>query len=170
MPSAKDAMVHLTLAAGEPEAAAAEFAAQEGTQAGPVERGNVNGFRAASLQFHLKDEQSGALEGMVTFVKHGDNTLQLLGYTTEARYSFYKSSLAAWIRSFERLTDRRILSVQPMRLKIETLRSGATISNLAREWNSPVKAETLALINAVSLTDSIPAGTQVKRVVGEKVP
>ncbi len=170
MPSAKDAMVHLTLAAGEPEAAAAEFAGQTGVQAGPVERGNVNGLRAASLKFHLQDEQSGVLEGMVTFVKHGDRTLQLLGYTTEARYSFYKSILAAWIGGFERLTDRRILSVQPMRLKIETLRSATTISNLARDWSSPVKAETLSLINAVSLTDSIPAGSQVKRVVGEKVP
>jgi len=55
-----------------------------------------------------------------------------------------------------------------MRLRIETLRRASTITNLSREWNSPVKAETLALINAVSLTETIPAGAQVKRVTGEK--
>ena len=111
---------------------------------------------------------SSVLVGMVTFVKHGASTFQMLGYTTEARYGAYKQAFAGWIRSFERLTDQRLLSAQPMRLRIETLRQASTITKLARDWNSPVKAETLALINAVSLTEAIPAGTQVKRVTGEK--
>lgn len=169
MPPSKDALAQLTLAKGEPLAAADEFARQQGVEAGSIERGNVNGFPAASLQFRIQDQQNGVLEGMVTFVKHGANTFQLLGYTTEARYGAYKPTIAAWIRSFERLTDPRILGAQPMRLKVETLRQAATVLGLAREWNSPVKAETLALINAVSLTESIPAGAQVKRIIGEKV-
>ncbi|MEO8499549.1 MAG: M48 family metalloprotease [Vicinamibacteria bacterium] len=169
MPASRDAMVQLTLVSEEPAAAADAFARQQGIRAGSVERGNVNGLPAASLQFELQDQQGGAFQGMVTFVKHGAKTFQLLGYTTDARYGAYKPVIAAWIRSFERLTDRRILAAQPMRLKIETLRQASTITNLAREWNSPVKVETLALINARSLTESIPAGTQVKRVVGEQV-
>lgn len=169
MPSSKDAILQLTLAKGEPVAAALEFAKQEGVQPGSLERGDVNGLPAASLQFQIQEQQGAALQGMVTFARHGANTFQLLGYSTEARYGAYKQAIAAWIRSFERLTDPRILAVQPMRLKIETLRQPATILALAREWNSPVKAETLALINAVSLTATIPAGTQVKRVMGEKV-
>ena len=169
MPSAKDALLQLTLAKGEPVAAAEGFAQQQGIQAGPIERGNLDDLPAASLQFQVQDQQNGVLQGMVTFVKHGANTFQLLGYTTEARYIAYKPAITEWIRSFERLTDQRILSARPMRLKIETLRQASTISNLAREWNSPVKAETLALINAVSLTESIPARTLVKRVTGEKV-
>ena len=169
MPSAKDALLQLTLAKGEPVAAAEGFAQQQGIQAGPIERGNLDDLPAASLQFQVQDQQNGVLQGMVTFVKHGAHTFQLLGYTTEARYIAYKPAITEWIRSFERLTDQRILSARPMRLKIETLRQASTISNLAREWNSPVKAETLALINAVSLTESIPARTLVKRVTGEKV-
>ena len=149
-------------------AAAGEFASQQGVQAGSIERGNVNGLPAASLQFPIQDQQGSVLQGMLTFVKHGASTFQMLGYTTEARYGAYKQAFAAWIRSFERLSDQRILAVQPMRLRIETLRQASTITNLAREWNSPVKAETLALINAVSLSQAIPAGTQVKRVTGEK--
>ena len=169
MPSAKDALLQLTLAKGEPVAAAEAFAQQQGIQAGPIERGNMDDLPAASLQFQVQDQQNGVLQGMVTFVKHGANTFQLLGYTTEARYTAYKPAITGWIRSFGRLTDQRILAARPMRLKIETLRQASTISNLAREWNSPVKAETLALINAVSLTESIPARTLVKRVTGEKV-
>jgi predicted Zn-dependent protease len=170
MPSSKDAILSLAVARDEPVAAAGEFAKQEGVQAGSIERGNVNGLPAASLQFQIQEKQGRVLQGMVTFVRHGANTFQLLGYTTDARYGTYKPAIAAWIRSFGRLTDRRILSVQPMRLRIETLRSPATISSLSREWNSPVKPEALALINAVSLAESIPAGTLVKRVTGEKVP
>ncbi len=169
-PSSKDAILNLALANGDPMAAAAEFAKQEGVQAGSVERGDVNGLPAVSLQFQIQDPQGSSLQGLVTFVRHGTHTFQLLGYTTDARYGTYKPAIAAWIRSFERLTDRRILAVQPMRLRIEPLRSPATITALSREWNSPVKPETLALINAVSLTESIPAGTLVKRVTGEKVP
>jgi predicted Zn-dependent protease len=167
-PGSKDAILNLALAKGDPMTAATEFAKQEGVQAGAVERGNVNGLSSASLQFQIQDAQGSVLAGMVTFIRHGANTFQLLGYSTEARYAAYKSEIGAWIRSFERLADPRVLSIQPMRLRIETLRQPATVSNLAREWNSPVKPETLALINAVSLTEVLPAGRQVKRVAGEK--
>ena len=168
MPASKDAILHLALAPGEPMAAAGEFAKQEGVQAGSIERGNVNGLPAASLQFQVQDPQGGVIVGMVTFVKHGASTFQLLGYTTEARYGAYKQAMASWIRSFERLSDQRILAVQPMRLRIETLRQASTITNLAREWNSPVKAETLALINAVSLPGTLPAPSQINRVTSGK--
>lgn len=168
MPSTKDALVQLTLAKGEPSAAAAEFARQEGVRAGSVERGNVNGFPAASLQFAIEDQQNGSIEGMVTFVKHGERTLQLLGYSTQARYGSYRSTFTNWIRSYERLTDRRILSAQPLRLKIETVRASTTLSRLSRDWNSPVDVATLALINAVTPEQTLSAGTLVKRVVGEK--
>ena len=168
-PASKDAILNLTLAQGDPTAAAADFARQEGVQAGAVERASVNGLPAASLQFQIQDPQGSVLQGRVAFIRHGASTFQLLGYCTEARYPAYKSEIAAWIRSFERLTDPRALAVQLLRLRIETLRQPATIAGLSREWNSPVKAETLALINAVSLTEVIPAGTQVKRVTGEIV-
>jgi predicted Zn-dependent protease len=169
MASAKDAMVQLTVAPGEPAEAAAAFARQEGVPAGRIERGNVNGFSAASLEFQVQDQQNGVLQGVVTFIKNGGTTLELLGYTPQTRYAVYRPAFAEWIRSFERLTDQRILAVQPLHLRIETLRSPATISSLARDWNSPVKPETLALINAVSLSESIPVGSQVKRVVGERL-
>lgn len=170
LPSSRDAMVQLTLAEGDPAAAASAFANQKGVQAGSVERGNVNGLAAASLEFATEDEQGARFQGMVTFVSHNGRTLQLLGYSTETRYDSYRSTFRNWIRSYQRLTDSRILGLQPMRLKIETLRSPTSISTLARQWNSPVKPETLALINAVSLTEPIPAGTLVKRVVGEAIP
>lgn len=169
MPSSKDAQVQLTLVQGEPRAAASAFASQDGVAAGALDHADVNGFPATSLEFQMDDKQNGALRGVVAFIKNGKTTLRLLGYSTEARYSTHRPAVTAWIRSFDRVTDRRILSAQPMRLRIETLRRASNISDLAREWGSPVPAETLALINAVSVSQSIPVGTLVKRVIGEKV-
>lgn len=169
MSEAKDAQVQLSLAAAEPEAALAEFARQKGMEAGSVDRGAINGLPAASASFRLRDEQGGVMQGLVTFVRHNGRTLQLLGYTTEARYGAYRAAFSNWARSFMRLTDARILGVQPLRLRIETVRSSATVAGLAREWNSPVKVETLALINGVKADDVLPAGSLVKRVVGDPI-
>lgn len=170
MPSAKDAQVQLTLAKGEPDAAAAEFSRQKGVEAGPVDRTSVNGMRAATVSFRLQDEQGAAFMGLVTFVGHNGRTLQLLGYTTEARFPAYRPAISAWARSFTRLTDARFLDAQPLRLRIETLRGASDVGRLARDWNSPVKAETLALINGVRPDTPLPAGALVKRVVGEPIP
>ncbi len=170
MSAAKDAMIQLTVATGEPEAAAAAFAGKQGVQAGRIDRRSINGFPAATFEFAIQDQQNGNLGGTVTFLRHGATTFQLLGYAAEARYPSYRSAFNNWAGSFERLTDPRVLSVQPLRLKIETLRAASTLGSLARQWNSPVSPETLALINAVSLSEPLPAGTQVKRVAGEKVP
>ena len=63
----------------------------------------------------------------------------------------------------------RKMAAQPMKLRIETVRNSTTITALARDWNSPVPVGTLALINAVAPTASIPAGSLVKRVTGEAI-
>lgn len=169
MAAAKDAQAQLTLATGDPDGAATEFSRQKGVEAGIVDLTSINGMRAASMSFRLKDEQGGVFMGIVSFVSHNGRTLQLLGYTTETRFEAYRSAFSAWARSFTRLTDPRLLNVQPLRLRIETLRGATDITRLAREWNSPVKPETLALINGVRVDAVLPAGSLVKRVVGESV-
>lgn len=166
---AKDAAVQLTLSTGDPETAATEFSRKQGIEGGQVERRNVNGLTAASVDFRIADQQSGVLQGTATFVRVGQTTIQLLAYTPETRFDSYRGAFQSWARSLERLTDQRILSVQPLRLRIETLRAPSTIQTLARDWNSPVAASTLALINGVGLTDTMAAGTLVKRVTGEKI-
>ncbi len=165
----KDAMLQLTLSTGEPEAAARAFAGRPGVQAGQPQRRSAGGFPASSLDFEMQDSRGGPIAGTVTFVKHGSNTFQLLAYSAQARFPSYRATAESWVRSFDRLSDPRILAVRPMHIRIETLRAASTISNLGHEWNSPVKVETLALINAVTLTESIPAGSKVKRVVGERI-
>lgn len=169
----QDAMMQLTLAAGDPNAAAAEFGKQKGIQMGQADRSAINGIPALSFEFQASEEaqpgqQPNVVRGVVSFISHDGKTLQLLAYAPDARYASYRPVFVNWLSSFNRLTDQRILSVQPHRLKIERLSAPATAAQMAQMWNVPVKAESIALINGISMTDVVPAGTRVKRVVGER--
>jgi predicted Zn-dependent protease len=50
------------------------------------------------------------------------------------------------IGGFRRLTDPKILQVQPIHLKIVTVRQPSALGQLAKQEGSPVQLETLAII------------------------
>lgn len=169
-PAAEDAVVQVVLSRGELDAAAAAFSAHEHVRAGGLVRRQIGGFEVVSVEFEITDPKDRALQGVSTFFASAGTTLQLIAYAPPARYDVYRPLFEEVLLSLEPVRDASILSVAPLRLKIETLRTRGTISALARGWKSPVKAETLALINEKTLTQSLAAGSQVKRVVGETFP
>jgi hypothetical protein len=60
--------------------------------------------------------------------------------------------MEASIRSFDKLSDQRILRVQPDRLKIYTAQQGDTLTTLARRANNPrVTADELAILNRLAM-------------------
>jgi predicted Zn-dependent protease len=68
--------------------------------------------------------------------------------------------------SFERLTDRERLEVDPMRLRIVELPAAGTLTDLDRRSPSVVPLEELVVLNHLDPATSLPAGSLVKRVVG----
>jgi predicted Zn-dependent protease len=66
------------------------------------------------------------------------------------------------------LTDPEILQVQPMHLRIVTVRQPSTLGQLAKKEGSPVQIETLAIINQTEVNASFKVGDRVKMVIGEK--
>ena len=101
----KDAVLQLTLVEeSEPRAAAQEFLAQEGIQAGRVQMGHVNGLTAASATFE-SSLQGSNITGRVVFVRHKKQTFQLLGYTPRDRWSSYSSLIESSLRSFAPLNE-----------------------------------------------------------------
>jgi predicted Zn-dependent protease len=81
-----DALIQLTLAQGAPDAAARQFAAQQGLTATAPTRESIGGLPASVVQFEAQTEQ-GVLRGLAVFLSYGGNTYQLLGYSTAARYA-----------------------------------------------------------------------------------
>lgn len=165
----QDAVVVLGLAQGSSaQAAAREFFNQQGLRAGQARAGNLNGLDAVSGQFEVPRQQQGAADitGIATFIEHRDQVYRLLGYTSENRWRSYGSALNDAAASFDRVTDRRILDVEPARIDIVKIDRAMTLREFQQRYNKSADLQQLALINQLATNTQIPAGTAVKRVVG----
>ncbi len=167
----QDAIVQLTLASdgsGHAEAARAFFS-QEGLTSGRVGRERINGLPATLGSFQAQTEQ-GVLEGIAAFLDHGGLTYRIMGYTVQGRLNNYQNGFLRFIRSFEILTDRAALSVEPMRIELYTLERASSIAEISRRKPSPASEARLAILNGVEETERIPPGSMIKWVVGELPP
>lgn len=166
----QDAIVVVTLSGQRsPEAAAQQFFAQQGVQAGQTLRADLGGLPAVARVFGVQTQQ-GDLQGVVAFAEHNDRVYQILGYTSANRWGSYDDILSGAVGSFERVTDRRLLDVQPKRVDVVSLPSAMTLEEFARRFPSTVDLQTLAIINQANGDTRFPAGTEVKRVVGGELP
>ena len=167
MSSEQDGIVVLTLSPeADPAAAAREFIGQEGLQGGRVSTGRINGNPAAAADFEVPREGAEDIRGRVAFVRYRDVTYRLLGYTTEARWSSYQRPIGRFIESFDRLTDRQALNVQPARVDLVRPRSELSLDRFAQQYPSTVPIETVALINHLTTGASFAPGLDAKRIVG----
>jgi len=163
----QEAVIQITVAQGPSAAEAARaFFQQDGLQAERQEAATINGLSTVSARFSAQDgEQS--LRGRAAFIELEGRTFQLLGYTTAELWSRYESVTTNSHRSFRHLTDPSILRMQPMRLKVLIVTQRVSLEQLARQENSPVLLETLAIINQTGVDAQFNAGARVKMVVGE---
>ncbi|GIW52434.1 MAG: peptidase M48 [Gemmatimonadales bacterium] len=166
----RDALIELAIAeAASPQAAVADLLARRNVTGGPVRSHAVNGFPAASARFRVVSERS-TLSGLVTAIAYEGNVYRLIGVADEARWSAHAAVVARSFETFDRLTDRAALEVQPLRLSLVTLERPMTLAEFARRYPSQVPLATLALLNGVTEDTSLPAGTVLKRVVGGPLP
>jgi predicted Zn-dependent protease len=164
----QDAIVQITLTDKRSiERAAKEFFSQQGLSAGTQRRGEINGLPEISGEFAVTTDQ-GVLRGQATFLHYEDIVYQLLGYSTEQSWPGYATVVVNSIRSFNILTDQKILAVQPLRINIVTLEQPMTFKDFTARYPSSISTETVALINRAELNDQLDAGQKLKQVVGEK--
>jgi predicted Zn-dependent protease len=166
----QDAIVVLSLARGtSADQAAQEFFRQQGVRPGGTQRATINGMPAVTGVFEAVSGQT-LLAGRVAFIELGGRVLRLLGYTPQSRWSAFDRIFAEVIGSFDKLTDRRYLDVQPRRIEIVPLRESMTVAEFKSRHPTPVSADVLALINGVPAGGTLPAGEPVKTVVGGRLP
>ncbi len=165
----EDAIFELTLATGGHAAAADGFFAQDGVRGHNVRTSTVNGSPATSGDFDVRT-QNGTIEGVATFLDFDGRTYRLLGYTAQGGLSGYRSAFDASIGSFDRLTDRAALDVEPLRIELVTVQRSTTVGLMAAGRPSALSAEELAILNGVGVDEDIEPGRTVKWVVGEPPP
>ena len=158
------AVIQMTLASeGSAQAAGRALAAQQGVTAQTSRATSVNG-NTGYLVEGTAAQQNGSVAFSATFVEYGGNVYQLLGLTAAASFNQYAPTFRSTAGSFARLTDRQYINRQPSRLEVMETRSRTTIQDLLRGRTIPdgITADEIAIMNQVTLTEAIPAGTSVK--------
>ena len=152
-----EAVVTLTLAAGKDADTAARALADQGATPVREWRDRIGGARAVSY-YWTADLQGTPAAGLAAFVEHEGVVFRLLGYTTQASFDRYRDDLESALGSFDELEDRRVLSVQPMRVRMERLERPMTIDRVAKTYDVPLAIEDLALLNNVDPGTELRAG------------
>ena len=164
----QDALLVLSLVPGtSAEQAAQQFFNQQGVRPADMRRGRVNGMPAVTGLFEAVSGQT-LIAGRVAFVEHEGKVFRLLGYTPQARWRTYAGIFEQSIGSFDRLTERRYLDVQPQRIDVVDVPGPTPVASLARR--STATPEVLALINGLPAGGTLPGGEPAKIVVGGRLP
>lgn len=164
----QSAVLQLTLAPSElgqtPEAAADTISRQEGVERTEGARIQINGNDAYLGSYRVRG-QNGIAAVMAAFIAYGKNIYQMAGITDESRLTSFSRDFESSIRSFRTLTDSRILSVQPDRIKLYRARRGETLRSIAKvAQGSRITLEELALLNRLDPDQTLEPGTPVKTV------
>jgi predicted Zn-dependent protease len=146
-----------------PAEAAENIARQQGTQfvSGGAERINGN---QAFLGIYRVETESGGIGVAAAFVSYGGHLYRTAGLAPESSFSRYSRSMNTVLRSFRELTDKRLLSVQPDRMKIYRAGKGDTLRKLAKSMGQTLPLEDLVRINRLDPDKALSAGELVKLV------
>ena len=144
------------------------FASSDGVSVGTPSRTTVSGLPAVRAPFGVTTEQ-GELRGEVMFLEYGGLVYRILGYSSEAEWGRYASSVRGTMSSFAPLTDPEMLGVEPMRVDIVTLGDATSLTSFVQRNPQPVEVDVLARINRTSPDAVLSRGTRIKTVVGEPV-
>ncbi len=166
----QDALLALTLASeATPDAARSAFLGSQGISGSNLRSETLHGLQAATADFRASTQQ-GTLVGSVSFVAHGGRVFRVLGYAPEARWGERSGAVRAALRSFQPVTDRAVLDVQPRRIQIVRTDQPMTLETFHQRFPSTIPVEMVGLINRVRAGETIPAGTAMKRVTGAGAP
>ncbi|MFL6292905.1 MAG: M48 family metalloprotease, partial [Thermoanaerobaculia bacterium] len=133
----EDALVVVTLSdKGSPQSAAQAFFNQQGVVQGQSLRADLGGLPAVANVFGVQRGQAGDLQGVAAFVEHQGKVYQILGYTLADRWRSYGDTLSSALGTFERVTDRRLLDVQPSKLDVVSIPSAMTLEEFNRRYPS----------------------------------
>ena len=123
----------------------------------------IHGYNAALATYMLRGQPGQALGILAGFIEYRNQIVEIVGVTPNLRA--FGAAMESSIRSFDEISDERILGVQPDRLRIYTAIEGDTLSGLARRNNNTrVSADDLGILNRMAVDQPITPGRLVKIV------
>jgi predicted Zn-dependent protease len=122
----------------------------------------VNGLRAIAMIADQRQEQ-GTLRTLSYLIQQGDNIYHMLGVSNATDFNRYGQFFTNSMQSFKTLTDPAKLNKKPDRVRIKTIKQATTLDQALKSFNTPsARAEELAILNGMKLSDRVAAGTMIK--------
>lgn len=159
------ALMILTAANGSSlEAAANNVVQQYKLQVVESRQVNVNGLPAlAVIADQVQQQQGRVIRTMSYFIQYGSSIYHMIGVSLSNDFQTYSSYFTNSMQNFKQLTDQSKLNKKPERVRIKTVSASTSLSQALRNNNVAEKRlEEHAILNGMSLTDNVAAGTLIK--------
>lgn len=140
-----------------------QFTGQEGiTVNSQTETQSSGQFSAYQADVTVSQEE-GNLRAIIYAVEFGDQIYRFINYTVEGRFQNFRETLTRVPSQFDRLTNSELLNIQPVRIQLmQTGRSDTFRNFLPDQLPMNISHEDVAIINQVSLDETINSGTTLK--------
>jgi predicted Zn-dependent protease len=123
---------------------------------------SVNGNPALAVVAD-QQQQQGVIRTLSYFIQYGGAIYHMIGVSTAADFNAYQQYFVNSMQGFRALTDQARINKKPERIRVRTVNTTGTLAQVLRNFGmSDRRLEELAIVNGMSLTDNIPAGTLVK--------
>jgi predicted Zn-dependent protease len=156
---------------GTPQSARARFLDEMDVQPVSGPRAiTVHGLRGEEITFEGETEEGEVVRGIARFHAIKGGVLQVVGMATDDVWAGGQTTLRRAMDTLQQETDAALLGVEPARIRLERVSESMSIEAFQRRFPSSISLRDLATLNGLELGDLIPAGRQMKRVVGGEIP
>lgn len=122
--------------------------------------GRYTGYEAI---FVIKEENGDRLKVQLYAVEFQDQVYRFVNYTDEEKFERYGMDFTLSVASFNSISDPSILSVRPVTIAIQEVERSTTLREfLPAQLPMQIEAEEVAILNQLSLDQTIEAGRLIK--------
>lgn len=161
----EDAVVIFTIdgESENPRASVQQFIAQDGVTVNSQSAAESGGQFPAYRADVTISQQEGDLRAIVYSLEFDGQIYRFINYTASGSFADYRDTLAGVPTEFNRLTNERILNIQPVRIQLMRAdRSGTFSSFLPDQLPMDITPQDVAIINQVELDQAIEEGRFLK--------
>ena len=139
------------------------FIGQEGINVNSQAEAQSSGQYTAYQADVTIPQQEGDLRAMIYAVEYDGRVYRFINYTLVGKWDNFVQNFGQVSGQFDRLTDRSILGIQPVRLSLVAAPRADQFRNLLpSELPMDITPEELAIVNQVQMDEQIPAGRLLK--------
>jgi predicted Zn-dependent protease len=123
---------------------------------------NINGLNAIMMIADQKQDKS-TLRVLSSLIQYEGNIYNLMGVSSQAKFTNYQSEFLSTIRNFEELTTADKLNRKPEVIRIKTVPQQMSLQAAFQHFDMPAsRLVELAVLNGMMLNDSLSKGSLIK--------